>query len=83
MTEEEIFAVLRAQIIDVLPEAADVEITLDHSMRDLGANSIDRMDVVIAVQEELGTKVPNSELTGAGNLRSLVAVFREHLSARA
>ncbi|MET8896984.1 phosphopantetheine-binding protein [Streptomyces albogriseolus] len=83
MTDEEIFAVLRAQIVDVLPEAADVEITLDHSMRDLGANSIDRMDVVIAAQEELGVKVPNGELTGAGDLRSLVAVFRESLSARA
>ncbi|MEU3838479.1 phosphopantetheine-binding protein [Streptomyces sp. NPDC028635] len=83
MTEEEIFAVLRAQIIDVLPEAADVEITLDHSMRDLGANSIDRMDVVIAAQEELGITVPNAALTGANDLRSLVSVFREHLGARA
>ncbi|WP_368857878.1 phosphopantetheine-binding protein [Streptomyces sp. DH12] len=52
-------------------------------MRDLGANSIDRMDVVIAAQEELGVKVPNSELTGAGDLRSLVGVFRRSLSARA
>ncbi|GAA3494187.1 phosphopantetheine-binding protein [Streptomyces albogriseolus] len=83
VTDEEIFAVLRAQIVDVLPEAADVEITPDHSMRDLGANSIDRMDVVIAAQEELGVKVPNSELTGAGDLRSLVGVFRRSLSARA
>ncbi len=83
VTDEEIFAVLRAQIVDVLPVAADVEITPDHSMRDLGANSIDRMDVVIAAQEELGVKVPNSELTGAGDLRSLVGVFRRSLSARA
>ncbi|MEU1852672.1 phosphopantetheine-binding protein [Streptomyces sp. NPDC019990] len=83
MTEEEIFAVLRAQIVDVLPETADIEITLDHSMRDLGANSIDRMDVVIAAQDELGIKVPNAELTRASDLRSLIAVFRAHASAHA
>jgi polyketide biosynthesis acyl carrier protein len=52
-------------------------------MRDLGANSIDRMDVVIAAQDELGIKVPNTELTRANDLRSLVAVFREHASAHA
>ncbi|QNS09223.1 phosphopantetheine-binding protein [Streptomyces xanthii] len=83
MTEEEIFSVIRAQIVDVLPEAADIEITLDHSMRDLGANSIDRMDVVIAAQDELGIKVPNAELTRAHDLRSLVAVFLAHASAHA
>ncbi|MER7204465.1 phosphopantetheine-binding protein [Streptomyces sp. CB01635] len=83
MTDEAIFAVIRAQIVDVLPEVADIEITLDHSMRDLGANSIDRMDVVIAAQDELGIKVPNAELTKANDLRSLVAVFREHASAHA
>ncbi|MFE7839395.1 acyl carrier protein [Streptomyces sp. NPDC057474] len=83
MTDEDIFAVIRAQLLDVLPEAADVEITLDHSMRELGANSIDRMDIVIAAQDELGIKVPNADLTRANDLRSLVAVFREHANAPA
>jgi polyketide biosynthesis acyl carrier protein len=83
MTEEEIFAVIRAQIVDVLPETAGINITLDHSMRDLGANSIDRMDVVIAAQDELGITVPGAALTRAEDLRSLVAVFRSHLSTHA
>ncbi|MEU0372026.1 phosphopantetheine-binding protein [Streptomyces sp. NPDC006283] len=83
MTEDEIFAVIRAQIVDVLPETADIEITLDHSMRELGANSIDRMDVVIAAQDELGITVPGAALTQADDLRSLVAVFRAHHSTHA
>ncbi|RII13440.1 Polyketide biosynthesis acyl-carrier-protein AcpK [Streptomyces sp. YIM 130001] len=83
MNEAEIFALIRAQLIEIVPEAADVEITLDHSMRDLGANSIDRMDVVITVQDELGIKVPNAELTRANDLRSLVELFSAHASAHA
>ncbi|GAA3078916.1 hypothetical protein GCM10020000_75670 [Streptomyces olivoverticillatus] len=63
----------------MLPELTESQITLDRSMRELGANSIDRMDVVIAAQEDLGIKVPANALTQATDLKSLVAVFGEYV----
>ncbi|NXY98152.1 phosphopantetheine-binding protein [Streptomyces sp. BR123] len=79
MTPDEIFAVVRRNLLDVLPELTESQITLDHSMRELGANSIDRMDVVIATQDDLGVRVPAEQLTRANDLRSLVAVLSEHV----
>ncbi|MFB6479545.1 phosphopantetheine-binding protein [Streptomyces virginiae] len=79
MTPDEIFAVVRRNLLDVIPELTEAQITLDHSMRELGANSIDRMDVVIATQDDLGVRVPAEQLTRANDLRSLVAVLSEHV----
>ncbi|MFJ3929944.1 phosphopantetheine-binding protein [Streptomyces sp. NPDC090029] len=79
MTPDEIFAVVRRNLIDVIPELTEAQITLGHSMRELGANSIDRMDVVIATQDDLGVRVPAEQLTRANDLRSLVAVLSEHV----
>ncbi|MEV6681174.1 phosphopantetheine-binding protein [Streptomyces erythrochromogenes] len=79
MTPDEIFAVVRRNLIDVIPELTEAQITLDHSMRELGANSIDRMDVVIATQDDLGIRVPAEQLTRANDLRSLVVVLSEHV----
>lgn len=79
MTKDEIFAVIRRHLIEVVPELADSQINPEHSMRDLGANSIDRMDVVIAAQDELGIKVPASDLARADDLRSLSEIFSEYV----
>jgi polyketide biosynthesis acyl carrier protein len=79
MSHDEIFAVIRRNLIEVVPELTESEITPEHSMRDLGANSIDRMDVVIAAQDDLGIKVSASDLARAGDLKSLVAIFSEYV----
>lgn len=79
MTEEEIFAAVHRNLLEVLPELEGTDITPDHSMRQLGANSIDRMDVVIATQDDLGIKVPTKALTKVDDLRSLVSVLAEYV----
>ncbi|WP_415949121.1 phosphopantetheine-binding protein [Streptomyces sp. KLOTTS4A1] len=78
MTESEIFAALTRNLVDVLPDLLGVHITADLTMRELGANSIDRMDVLIGTQEELGVTIPVSEFGAAQELGSLVAVFAEY-----
>ncbi|MFI2710524.1 phosphopantetheine-binding protein [Micromonospora sp. NPDC018662] len=80
MTPDEIFTVIRRNLIEVVPELAGSPITPEQSMRDLGANSIDRMDVVIAAQDDLGIKVPASELARADSLGSLSRIFSEYVS---
>ncbi|MEU0880584.1 phosphopantetheine-binding protein [Lentzea sp. NPDC005914] len=78
MTEQEIFAVLRRHLLDVLPDLDEGRIRLDRSMKDLGANSIDRMDVVIGVQDELGVTVPAAAMKDVHDLRSLVVALQAH-----
>ncbi|HTI21473.1 phosphopantetheine-binding protein [Kutzneria chonburiensis] len=79
MTEQEIFDVVRRHLAEVLPDLDTARVQPDVSMRELGANSIDRMDLVIGVQDELGITVPNHELTSVHNLRSLVAAIQAHV----
>lgn len=78
MTEQEIFAVLRRHLLDVLPDLDEGRIQLDRSMKDLGANSIDRMDVVIGVQDELGVNVPAAAMKDVHDLRSLVTALKAY-----
>ncbi len=72
MTKDEVFAVVLRQVHDVLPDVGEAEIRPERSMRELGANSIDRMDVVAASMDELGIQVPVSEFAGVDNLSGLV-----------
>ncbi|MEU8894015.1 phosphopantetheine-binding protein [Streptomyces sp. NPDC048442] len=83
MTESRIFAALTRNLVDVLPDLLGVHITPDLTMRELGANSIDRMDVLIGTQEELDVKIPVSGFGAAQELGALVAVFAEHMQASA
>ncbi len=72
MTRADIFDVVKQQILDVLPDLDPDRIHEDQSMRDLGANSIDRADVIVQTMEHLGVKFPIAELTGVQDLRGLV-----------
>lgn len=78
MTENEIFDLLRQHVVAVLPEVDPRQLRPDQSLRDLGANSIDRMDIVIGVQDELGITVPSTALAGVHNLASLVAALKAY-----
>jgi polyketide biosynthesis acyl carrier protein len=75
MTRADVFAVVTQQILEVLPDLDPALIHEDQSMRDLGANSIDRADVIVQTMEQLGVKFPISDLAGVTNLRGLVDVL--------
>jgi polyketide biosynthesis acyl carrier protein len=77
---EEIFLVIRANLLEVLPVLDAAEVTMDSRMSDLGANSIDRMDVVVSVTQELGVEVAPQRLSLAHDIRSLVDVLLEEVA---
>jgi polyketide biosynthesis acyl carrier protein len=78
MTENEIFAVVTRHLVEVLPELEGLPIAPAMSLRELGANSIDRMDVLLAAQEELGLRIPAADFGTANDLASLVEVLARH-----
>ncbi|OZG70449.1 acyl carrier protein [Hahella sp. CCB-MM4] len=79
MDKSEVFDVIRDNIEEVLPRVTREQIRMDGSLVDLGANSIDRMEVVTFSMEDLGIKVPLQSLAKVDNLAGLVDLFHKHL----
>lgn len=75
---ERIFEVVKANVVKVLTGIDPATVTLERSLTELGANSVDRVEVVLYAVEDLGLDVPRAELHGARNLADLVAVLRRH-----
>ena len=62
MAKEEIFDKLKELVVDQLGVEED-EVTMEASMQDdLGADSLDLVDLVKSVEEEFGVKVADEDL---------------------
>ena len=72
MTREDVLEVVMRNLVDTVEELEGVEIDPAKSMRDLGANSLDIVEVVSASMRELKVKVPRSELNRLENINQLV-----------
>jgi polyketide biosynthesis acyl carrier protein len=83
MDKETILLVIKKHIMALLPDVREIDIKMGVKMADLGANSIDRAEVVVAVMEELNIKVPLVCFGKAKNITDLTdilfqAVNNEH-----
>ena len=76
--ESSVFDVVRNAILDVMIDLDPEDITLDSNLTDLGANSVDRVEIVVNSMADLGVKVPREKLQGISNLRGLVEVLEKH-----
>jgi polyketide biosynthesis acyl carrier protein len=81
-TQAAIFDVIKTNIQSVLFDVDPQSITIDKSLTELGANSVDRVEVLMNSMEQLQLKIPRVELHGIENLRGLVEVFHRHLQER-
>jgi polyketide biosynthesis acyl carrier protein len=80
--KEKIFAVIKANTLKVLPDVRPDDVTIDGSLSDLGANSIDRVEVVMYSLQELRLKIPAPELHGLKNLRAVVDLLHRYATAQ-
>lgn len=78
---ESIFAILKNNIINILPSLSQSEINIEDSLKNLGANSIDRAEILIGTMAELKIKVPLIVLAEAKNIKDLVTKFHECIEA--
>jgi acyl carrier protein len=72
MTREHVLEVVKRHLVDTIEELEGVEIDPAKSMKDLGANSLDIVEVVSSSMRELKVKVPRSELNKLTNINELV-----------
>jgi polyketide biosynthesis acyl carrier protein len=75
---EAIFEVITRHAREVVPELAGHSFVPSDRLTDLGANSIDRAEIVTMTMETLGLAIPRVDLFGASNIGELVdVIFRK------
>ncbi|MDA7716907.1 acyl carrier protein [bacterium] len=75
MSKEHVFEVVKNIIVEVLPDVELDQISIEKSLKDLGANSIDRMEIVTMSMEELDLKIPLMSFAQVGNIEGMVDVL--------
>lgn len=79
-TESEILELISASVIDVLPETAAHTFSPSDSLVDLGANSVDRAEILNLVLENLSLNMPRTQLFGPQNIGELAALLCKALN---
>lgn len=61
------------KVKEILAEYTEAEITLDTAFEDLSIDSLDMLDMVMKVEEELGVEIElNPSITTVGSLVDLI-----------
>ncbi|PEP90340.1 poly(3-hydroxyalkanoate) depolymerase [Bacillus wiedmannii] len=79
MNKQEIFELVINNIREVLPELEGHSFQPMDQLVNLGANSVDRVEIILMTMEELELRIPRVELSGANNIGELVEVLYEKL----
>ena len=72
MTREQVLKVVSKHLMDAVDGLEESKIDPARSMKDLGANSLDIVEVVSRSMRELKVKVQRSELSKLTNINELV-----------
>lgn len=75
MTEEDVFEVVKNVTLEVLPFVPPTMIDRNGCLKDLGANSVDRAEIVTQALERLQLNVPLVEFGRIGNIDGLIRVL--------
>jgi acyl carrier protein len=75
MTNEHIYLVVKKHLLNTVDGLQESDVDLSKSLRDLGANSLDIVEIVSVSMRELKVKVPRSELAKLTNLGGLVELL--------
>ena len=75
MEKENIFLAVKDAIADVLPDVDTEAVSIEQNLKSLGANSIDRTEIVMSSMEKLGIKLPLVSFGGVENIEDMVDVM--------
>jgi polyketide biosynthesis acyl carrier protein len=82
MNRQAILDIIVAHAREILPELADHVFRPEDALRDLGANSIDRSEIVMLTLESLSLQVPLVQLASAANVGELAERLAGIMAAR-
>lgn len=72
MKNEEVFEIVKKHLTTICTEVDPSKVTREASMKDLGATSLDIVEVVSCSMRELKVRVPRSELSKISDIGGLV-----------
>jgi polyketide biosynthesis acyl carrier protein len=72
MTKNTVLEIVRQNTVEVLGGISPGDVRLDVRLKDLGANSIDRVEITTLSMEALGVTIPLVELAKVSNIGELV-----------
>ena len=75
MTVQDIFEVIVRHTREVIPTLETHAFQPGDSLRALGANSIDRADIIMMTLESLSLNIPLPELAGAQDIGGLAGII--------
>lgn len=81
MDSDSIVDIIIRQIRDVVPELEDHPIGRADAMADLGVDSVERSEIIIATMEELGLDIPMVKLHGPRNIGELADLLHAKRAA--
>jgi len=80
MTKTELLDLIEQHTREVLHHIEGHTFTASDRLVDLGANSVDRAEIVMLVQESLGLSIARVELFGPRNIGELADLFLKKLN---
>ena len=75
MNKEEIFEIIIGHAREVLPGLESHDFQSSDSLKALGANSIDRADIIMMTLETLSLNIPLMEMAKAENIGELAGII--------
>lgn len=73
------FEFVKSIIVKVIPKFAEVDIQPSDSLKNLGVNSIERMEITMLTMEELELDIPRTELLGPKNLAEFIVLLESKI----
>jgi polyketide biosynthesis acyl carrier protein len=81
MTKAQLLDLIARHTRETLPGLDEHAFAASDRLADLGANSVDRAEITMLVQESLGLSVPRVDLFGPKNIGELADLFLLKLDA--
>ena len=72
MDNEQVFEIVKKHLCEIVEDVDPDTVVREASMKELGASSLDMVEVVSCAMRELRVRVPRAELSGLEDIGGLV-----------
>ena len=74
MTKEELLESIKEAISFTVPEIDTTDLKYEDSLKEIGANSVDRAEILIMLMEDAGVKLPMVSFGEAKNIGEILDI---------